>query len=191
MAMPVKAPAAEAVQREVRIDAQPSAVYGFLTQPEKMVRWMGIEAALDPRPGGVYRVDLNRHERVSGEVLEIVPDRSLVFTWGWEDGALPVAPGQSTVEISLESDGNGTLLRLTHRDLPQDMRAFHRLGWEYSLPRLATAAEGGDPGPDPFTSPVQGARMAARSLPPRYLYRFALRRLINSLPAGRPGRRHG
>src|SRR5437868_8178024 len=92
----------ELVEREIRIDAAPSTVFEFLTDPAKMVRWMGTEAVLDPRPGGDYAVNINRHERVSGEVLEIVPDRRLVFTWGWEDGALPVAPGQSTVEISLE-----------------------------------------------------------------------------------------
>jgi hypothetical protein len=151
---------------------------------------MGTEATLDPRPGGIYRVNVSGHERVRGEVIELVPDRRLVFTWGWEDHVLSVPPGASTVEISLEPDGDGTLVRLTHRDLPQDMRAFHRLGWEYSLPRLATAAEGGDPGRDPLTSSVKGARMAARSLPARYLFRFAIRRLINSLPARR-GRRHG
>ena len=181
---------AEVVHREIRIDAAPSTVFEFLTDPAKMVRWMGTEATLDPRPGGIYRVNVSGRERVRGEVIELVPDRRLVFTWGWEDHVLSVPPGASTVEISLEPDGDGTLLRLTHRDLPQDMRAFHRLGWEYSLPRLATAAEGGDPGPDPLTSSVQGARMVARSLPARYLYRFALRRLVNSLPAGRPERRH-
>ena len=171
------ATAAEVVQREIRIDAAPSAVFEFLTDPAKMVRWMGTEAVLDPRPGGDYGVNINRHERVKGEVIELVRDRRLVFTWGWESGVLPVAPGQSTVEISLEPDGEGTLLRLTHRDLPRDMHAFHRLGWDYSLPRLAAVAAGRDPGPDPLSSPLRGAHMISRSLPLRYLYRFARRRL--------------
>ena len=170
------ATAAEVVHREIRIDAAPAAVFAFLVDPAKMVRWMGIEAVLDPRPGGDYGVNINR-ERVRGEVVELVPDRRLVFTWGWENGALPVAPGESTVEISLEPDGEGTLLRLTHRDLPPGMHTFHRLGWDYALPRLAAVAAGRDPGPDPLNSFVRGAHMAARSLPPRYLYRFARRRL--------------
>jgi uncharacterized protein YndB with AHSA1/START domain len=181
MAMPAKAVAAEAVQREVRIDAPPSAVFGFLTQPEKMVRWMGVEAALDPRPGGVYRVDLTGDERVSGEVsgevLEVAPDRKLVFTWGWENGILPVPPGASTVEIVLEPDGEGTLVRLTHRDLPEEMRSYHTRGWDHSLARLAVVAAGGDPGPDPLRSIVRSARIFARTLPARYLYLFAFRRL--------------
>ena len=166
---------AEVVQRAIRIDAAPATVFAFLTDPAKMVRWMGTEAVLDPRPGGDYGVNITGRERVSGEVIEIVPDRRLVFTWGWEDGALPVAPGESTVEITLEPDGQGTLLRLAHRDVPQDMHKFHRLGWDYALPRLATVAAGQDPGPDPLRSPVRGAVMSARSLPLRYLYRFARR----------------
>jgi len=172
--------AADVVQREIRIDAAPSTVFEFLTDPAKMVRWMGTEAVLDPRPGGDYRVNISGHERVSGEVIEIVPDRRLVFTWGWEDGALPLAPGQSTVEITLEPDGQGTRLRLTHRDLPPGMHTFHRLGWEYALDRLSRGAAGQDPGPDPLTSIVRGGVMCARSLPLRYLYRFARRRLSRS-----------
>ena len=174
------ATAAEVVHREIRIDAAPAAVFEFLIDPVKMVRWMGAEAVLDPRPGGDYRVNITGHERVSGEVIEIVPDRRLVFTWGWEGGALPVAPGESTVEISLEPDGQGTLLRLTHRDLPQGMHKFHQLGWGYALNRLARVAAGEDPGPDPLRSTVRAAPMVARSLPLRYLYAFARRRLRRS-----------
>ena len=168
---------AELVHRELRIDAAPSTVFAFLTDPAKMVRWMGIEAVLDPRPGGDYGVTINRHDRVRGEVLEIVPDRRLVFTWGWEGGALPVGPGESRVEISLEPDGDGTLLRLAHRNLPREMRAFHTLGWETATGRLASVAAGQDPGPDPLRSSMHGARMAMRSLPPRYVFRVARQRL--------------
>jgi len=171
---------AEVVHREIRIDAAPSTVFEFLTDPAKMVRWMGTEAVLSPRPGGAYGVNINGYERVSGEVIEIVPDRRLVFTWGWEGGALPVAPGESTVEISLEPDGEGMLLRLTHRDLPRDMHAFHRLGWDYALPRLAAVAAGRDPGPDPLRSILRGTLMITRSLPPRYLFQYGRRRLRRS-----------
>jgi uncharacterized protein YndB with AHSA1/START domain len=174
------ATAAELVHREIRIDAAPSTVFEFLTDPAKMVRWMGTEAVLDPRAGGEYRVNINGHERVAGEVIEVVPHSKLVFTWGWEDEALPVGPGQSTVEISLEPDGEGTLLRLTHRGLPPGMHKFHRLGWGYAVDRLARVAAGQDPGPDPLRSPLRGARLIGRSLPLQYLFRFARRRLRRS-----------
>lgn len=173
------------VERGIRIQASPQTVFAFLTNPEKMVRWMGTEATLDPRPGGVYHVNITGRERVRGRVVEVVPDTRLVFTWGWEDGMFPVPPGTSTVEISLEPDGDGTLLRLTHRDLPQDMRRFHGLGWQHALGRLAVAAAGGDPGPDPLTSTMKAMRMGARALPRRYLYLFPLRRLANWVRASR------
>ncbi len=50
-------------------------------------------------------------------------------------------------------DGDGTILRLTHRGLPPDARPMHVAGWEHYIPRLAVAATGADPGPDvPGTS---------------------------------------
>ena len=167
----------ELVEREIRIEAPPSVVFEFLTDPAKMVRWMGTEAVLEPWPGGRYYVNPSGHEPASGKVLEIIPERRLVFSWGWEGGALPLPPGQSTVEISLEPAGDGTRLRLTHRDLPPDLHSFHGLGWDNALPRLATVAAGRDPGPDPLRSIVRGTLMAARSLAPRYLYRIGRRRL--------------
>ena len=50
--------------------------------------------------------------------------------------------------MTLMPDGEATILRLVHRDLPADERAEHQGGWNHYLPRLATAAAGGDPGPD-------------------------------------------
>ena len=41
---------------EVRIQAPPETVFEFFVDPEKMTRWKGTEAELDPRPGGRYRV---------------------------------------------------------------------------------------------------------------------------------------
>jgi len=52
-------------------------------------------------------------------------------------------------EIDLVPDANGTFLRLCHRGLPTQARSAHEEGWDYYLPRLALAAEGGDTGADP------------------------------------------
>ena len=71
----------------------------------------------------------------------------MIFTWGWR-GSPSVPPGSSTVEIVLVPDGEGTIVRLTHRGLPASERAIHLVGWETYLPRLAIVAAGGDPGPD-------------------------------------------
>ena len=42
--------------REVVMDARPATIFPFLTDPAQHVRWMGTQAELDPRAGGVYRV---------------------------------------------------------------------------------------------------------------------------------------
>ena len=143
----------QAIEREVRIEAAPEEVFPFFTDASKMARWKGKSASLDPRPGGVYRVDINGRDVVRGEYIEVVPNSRVVFSWGWEgeDSALP--PGSSTVEITLTPDGDGTIVRLRHSGLPEGQRGAHVEGWTHYMARLVTAGGGGDPGPDPLESP--------------------------------------
>jgi len=138
------------IERELRIDANPETVFEFFTNPEKMVRWKGRAATLDPRPGGVYRIEMNAETIVAGEYVEVDPPHRLVFTWGWEGGYASTPPGSSTVEITLTPDGDGTLVRLVHSGLPNaESVAAHADGWDMYLGRLSIAAAGGDAGPDP------------------------------------------
>jgi uncharacterized protein YndB with AHSA1/START domain len=120
-----------------------------VTDPGKLVRWIGIRALLEPRPGGAFRFELVPDEFCSGRYLELVPHRPVVFTWGWESGALPVEPGSTTVEVDLEERDGVTRVRLPHRRLDTAMRPWHADGWRRYLARPAAAAEGRDPGPDP------------------------------------------
>lgn len=139
---------------EIRIAASPETVFAFFTDPEKIARWKGPALGLDPRPGGLYRVRI-ADDVAQGEFMELVPPTRIVFTWGWEgNGRKLVEPGKSTVEIALIPDGDGTLVRLTHRGLSDEARRLHAEGWNHYLPRLATAASGGDPGPDPWAEPA-------------------------------------
>ena len=144
------------VAREIAIAASPETVWQFLVDPERATRWMGQAASLDPRPGGLYRVEVIPGHTARGEFVELDPQRRLVHTWGWEpgeDGPNPVPPGSSTVEIELVPDGAGTLLRFTHRGLPSsDAAESHAHGWDHYLERLVIAAPGGDPGPDPWVA---------------------------------------
>jgi uncharacterized protein YndB with AHSA1/START domain len=129
----------EFVERTVQIEARPETVFAFFVDPEKMVRWMGRAATLDPRPGGIYRCDINGKNIARGEYREVVPFSKIVFSFGWEGGDTP-APGQSTVEILLTPDGDGTHLRLRHHGLDPAERSSHGEGWDHFLPRLTEAA---------------------------------------------------
>jgi uncharacterized protein YndB with AHSA1/START domain len=149
----------DAVVTEIDVRAPAEAVFAMFTDPARLVRWIGIRALLEPRPGGAFRFELVPGEFCSGRYVELVPCRRVVFTWGWESGALPVSPGSTTVEVDLEERDGVTHVRLTHRGLAAAMRQWHADGWRRYLARLAAAAEGRDPGPDP-------AAAYARSGPP-------------------------
>jgi uncharacterized protein YndB with AHSA1/START domain len=137
----------------VRVEAEPEMVFSYFTDPEKMVRWLGAEATLDPRRGGVFSFTNTPRLVILGEFVAVEPYRRIVFTWGYgsfpEEEPNPLPPGSSTVEVDFVPDGEATIVHLRHK-VPAELAAFHELGWEHYLPRLATAASGGDPGQDPF-----------------------------------------
>lgn len=142
----------EPVVKEVRIDAPPETVFGFFTEPEKLTRWLCDEATVDPRPGGVNHQthpgdadNPNGPYLMRGRFVEVSPPSRVVFTWGYENPDVGVPPDSSTVEVTLEPDGDGTILRLVHRDLPGSERAPHAGGWEKMLARLAVAVAGDKP----------------------------------------------
>ena len=141
--------APEPVTCEVLVAAPPEEVFGWFVRPELLVRWIGIDAQLEPRPGGLFRFEIAEGEWCSGRYLEVVPGRRVVFTWGWDSGAIPVPPGSSTVTVELLEHPDGTLVRLAHRDLAPEARRLHEEGWSRFLPRLAAVAAGRDPGENP------------------------------------------
>ena len=138
-------------ERTIAIDASPETVWEFFVDPQKVMRWMGIDAELDPQPGGVYRLNVISGNTALGEFVEVDRPHRLVFTWGW-DGNESIPPGSSTVEAELTPEGKGTSLRFVHRDLSAEQAASHAQGWDHYLARLQIAAVGGDPGEDPWTT---------------------------------------
>jgi uncharacterized protein YndB with AHSA1/START domain len=135
---------------ERRIQASPETVFGFFADPRRWLQWQGLEAELDPRPGGVFRMNVRGDGWASGRFLEVDPPRRIVFSWGWEIERSPLPPGASVVEVELIPQGDATLIRLTHHDLPLGEVPAHQAGWWHHLDRLAVRAGGGDPGPDPL-----------------------------------------
>jgi uncharacterized protein YndB with AHSA1/START domain len=134
----------QAVECEVRIEASPETIFEFFTDPAKAVQWMGDSATLDPRPGGIYRVEMNEQYIAIGEYVEVDPPHRVVFTWGWQGDAEGMPPGSSTVEITLEPDGDATVVRVVHSGIPtREAAESHRAGWNRNLPKLAVIAAGG------------------------------------------------
>lgn len=133
------------VELQIRLDAPPDKVFPYLTEPDRYIQWQGMKAELDPRPGGIYRVWMDADTVARGEFIEIVPARRVVFTWGWE-GNEEIPPGSTTVELTLEADGEGTLLSLRHSGLPDGAAAvMHKEGWHHFTARLIVVTRRLDP----------------------------------------------
>ena len=138
------------IRREMQIAAPPATVFAFLTDPEKILNWIGAEATTEPHPGGLYLVKGvgPRASVVRGAFQEVVPVHRLAYSFGWEGGQ-EVPPGSSLVEIDLIERNGGTLLRFIHSGLPNAAQcAAHEKGWAHYLGRLAMAAAGRNPGID-------------------------------------------
>jgi uncharacterized protein YndB with AHSA1/START domain len=138
------------VRQETQIAAPPATVFAFLTDPEKIISWMGIEAKTEMRPGGLYLLKgVNKHRTARGTFREVVPVHRLAYSFGW-DGDEEVPPESSLIEIDLIDRDGGTLLCMTHSDLPNAAQcANHARGWAHYLGRLGVAAAGRNPGADP------------------------------------------
>ena len=162
--------ATSVIEHTVTIAADPEIVFSYFTDPVKLVSWMGADATVDPRPGGVFRVVFHPTADVAafisasggatgevvsnavlGEFVAVDPYERIAFTWGYENELFAMPPQSTAVEVSLTPAAETTIVRLVHRRLPEAGVGFHRAGWDHYLPRLATAASGGDPGPDPFS----------------------------------------
>lgn len=65
-------------------------MWEVLVDPEKATRWMGIEATLEPEPGGTYRVTVLSGNVASGQFVAVDRPRRLVYPGRdtWLDGQM-------------------------------------------------------------------------------------------------------
>jgi uncharacterized protein YndB with AHSA1/START domain len=121
---------------ELTIAAPAAVIWEHLTTAEGLVRWIGPGATAEPAPGGELRWAHPDGSTVIGRFVELIPNRRVVFTYGWEDGRMGVQPESTTVEIDLTEAGGTTTLRLVHRGLPPEVVEDHERGWIYFLGAL-------------------------------------------------------
>ena len=111
-----------------------------------MCEWWGIEAELEPSPGGAFRVVMGADgPTMRGEYIELHPYERLVFSFGWEGNPMGagLAPGSTTVEVTFEAIGEVTEVLLRHSGLPSEYADEHIKGWSaFFGERLALACTG-------------------------------------------------
>ncbi len=123
----------------------PERVFAALVSPDELARWWGPhgfstpEVALDPGPGGRYRLTMQPPDgdafHVTGEFLEIDPPRRLSYTFRYEE---PDPDDRETVVVlDLAGVDDGTEITLSQGPFAtQERRELHRNGWTESLERL-------------------------------------------------------
>ncbi len=138
----------ETIVVERLIDASQETLFAYWTESDKITQWLAKEADLDPRPGGNANLVMGGHvkagTRFSGEnrFLVVEPHSHVEFTWGFDDEAVGVPPGSSIVAVDLIPQEQGTLVRVSHRDLPsgRDQSPYsERKGWNAMLEHLEEA----------------------------------------------------
>lgn len=153
-----------AIERQIFIAAPPETVFGFLVDPGLMAQWIGVFHILDPRPGGLFQVEVSRGNVACGSYTEVTPPHRVAFTWGWDSDDPSLArtpPGASLVEIELEAKNGGTLLRLRHSRLPGETIAIHSERWSRYLGQLQAVAE--PPGPEARNVKARESPWASRA----------------------------
>jgi uncharacterized protein YndB with AHSA1/START domain len=108
-----------------------------------MQSWLGNDVEFDPRPGGLYKINVGGEHPALGEFVEVTQNEKVVFTFGWNEPDHPIPAGSTKVAITLIPEGDKTLVRLVHSGLPDDAISDHEEGWQHFLDRLATVAVGG------------------------------------------------
>ena len=154
-------PDSDAIIAQIHIAAPPERVFQALVDPKEVVRWWGqagifrcTEFQSDLQPGGPLRcagVDgQGKRFEITGEYLEIVAPRLLVYTWvaSWTGEA------KTIIRWELEAQNQGTLVTIRHSgfaahpELAQSYRGWPRmLGWIQALLERGETVEDRKPVP--------------------------------------------
>lgn len=128
------------LERTIVIAARRATVFRYFTDSARFADWWGQGSRIEGRPGGALLIRYPNGATASGEVLELVPEERVVFSYGYDDPGKPIPPGGSRVTITLADDPAGTRLTLRHQLADAAVRDQHIGGWRYQLAVFANVA---------------------------------------------------
>jgi uncharacterized protein YndB with AHSA1/START domain len=139
---------ADAIEREILIEAPAETVWRVITEPDQISQWFSDAAELDPRPGGEGMLTFadkatSQRMTVRLRVEAAEPFHRFVFRWDYPEGARPAEGNSLLVEFTLTAEGAGTRLRVTESGFvalqrPDQEKAAayfsaHDKGWDVHL----------------------------------------------------------
>lgn len=126
---------AATVTFERTLAASPDRVWHALTDPAALAEWLS-DSDVELRIGGPIEVRFSDGGRMNGEITELVPNRLLGYTWREKNY------GESQVRWELSSEGEATILRLSHTKVSAKSAPGFAAGWHHHLERLEAALAG-------------------------------------------------
>jgi uncharacterized protein YndB with AHSA1/START domain len=130
------------------IATTPQKVWKALLEGELTRQYWKHENVSDWKPGSKWELvadDGKRTVRHVGKVLESVPDKRLVLTWG-DVGDDPARHSRVAIDIEdLATVGEMVRLTITHDELTPDMQRRITNGWPRVLSSLKSFLETGRP----------------------------------------------
>jgi uncharacterized protein YndB with AHSA1/START domain len=127
------------LERTIVICAERRTVFRYFKASKHFADWWGTGSTIEGRPGGKVNIRYPNGVIASGEVLEIVENERIVFTYGYESGK-PISAGGSRVTFTLQDHPEGTELKLRHEFSDPATRDAHVGGWRYQLAIFANVA---------------------------------------------------
>jgi uncharacterized protein YndB with AHSA1/START domain len=140
------------LRKTIEIDAPAHVVFSALTDSKELTQWWPDIGTFEPQVRGKFHFTFlaerhkempgNKDHQLDGEVLEVVPNKRLVYTFIPDKDYRPdgVQPKPTVVTWSLEEIGkNRTKVTLVHSGFTKEMdKHFKDVtgGWAYFTARL-------------------------------------------------------
>jgi uncharacterized protein YndB with AHSA1/START domain len=130
------------------IASTPAKVWKALTEGELTRQYWKHTNESDWRPGSKWKHvadDGQGTVRLVGQVVEVIPNKRLVLTWG--DAATSETADRSRVAMEIETVGNMVRLTVTHDELKPGSEMARNIseGWPRVLSSLKSFLETGRP----------------------------------------------
>jgi uncharacterized protein YndB with AHSA1/START domain len=126
------------VIRAIEIPASPKHVWRWLATQDGLRQWISPNLQIDLRVGGDYHfLGPDNRTRISGTVLEFVPESSLILSWleegsGWLHPArlvVTLAPAAAGTRVTIIHDG----FEATGKDVDEMIQDYERGADEHRI----------------------------------------------------------
>lgn len=112
------------IKQTVIFDVSPRAVYEAYVDAKKHAEFSGANVKFEPKTGGKFDI---WDGQIVGENVKLIPAKRIVQKWrasDWPEGHF------SDLKLDLFPDGNGTRLKLTQTNVPDDKYKDVSSGWD-------------------------------------------------------------